>query len=128
MALFKHVDAVVLAVPNLEDGIKFYCDKLGHELKWRDESSAGLKLGESELVLSTKLTQETDILVESVEDAIEKFNNLGGEVIVEPEDIPVGKVTVVKDPFGNALTLVDLSKGTYSTDAKNMVTGIEPTA
>jgi hypothetical protein len=33
-------------------------------------------------------------------------------------------VAVVRDPFGNLLVLLDLSKGTYTTDADGMVTGV----
>ncbi len=44
--------------------------------------------------------------------------------MVAPQDITVGKVTVVADPFGNRLTLVDLSKGTYLTDQADDVTGL----
>jgi hypothetical protein len=36
----------------------------------------------------------------------------------------VGRVAVVADPFGNRLTLLDLSKGRYLTDADGIVTGV----
>jgi hypothetical protein len=42
----------------------------------------------------------------------------------EPEDIPVGRVAVVSDPFGNPLVLIDLSKGTFRTDHDGTVTGV----
>ncbi|HEX3568406.1 MAG TPA: VOC family protein [Candidatus Saccharimonadales bacterium] len=124
MALFKQVDAAVLHVDNLEAGLDFYCSKLGQKLKWRNDISAGLELGESELVLSTALDAETDILVESVDEAVKQIAEYGGIVVVAPEDIPVGRVAVVKDPFGNVITLVDLSKGTYKTDDSHNVTGV----
>ena len=41
-----------------------------------------------------------------------------------PEDIPVGRVAVVADPFGNRLVLLDLSKGTFRTDHHGTVTGV----
>ena len=44
--------------------------------------------------------------------------------MVEPFDIPVGRVAVVSDPFGNVLVLLDLSKGTYETNEHRDVTGI----
>jgi hypothetical protein len=47
-------------------------------------------------------------------------------VVSQPFDIPVGRVAVVADPFGNTLVLVDLSKGRYVTDASGNVTGVEP--
>ncbi len=40
-----------------------------------------------------------------------------------PEDIPVGRVAVVSDPFGNPLVLIDLSKGTFRTGHDGNVTG-----
>jgi predicted enzyme related to lactoylglutathione lyase len=48
----------------------------------------------------------------------------GGRIIAEPEDIPVGRVAVVEDPFGNVLVLLDLSKGRYVTDDDGTVTGV----
>jgi hypothetical protein len=39
-------------------------------------------------------------------------------------DIPVGRLAVVQDPFGNVLVLIDLSKGTYTTDEDGSVTGV----
>jgi predicted enzyme related to lactoylglutathione lyase len=48
----------------------------------------------------------------------------GGRVVSEPSDIPVGRVVVVADPFGNMLVLLDLSKGRYVTDTAGNVTGV----
>lgn len=53
---------------------------------------------------------------------------LGGRVIAEPAPIPVGRVAVVSDPFDNPLVLVDLSSGSYLTDAAARVTGIQGAA
>lgn len=114
--LLKKVDAVLIKVSNLEEAIDFYWKLLGQPLIWQKETAAGLKLGESELVLSTQLNPETDILVESVSEAVAQFEKFGGKIVFGPKEIDVGKVAVVKDPFGNALTLVDLSKGLYKTD------------
>lgn len=125
MSLFKKVDAVLVRVPSLDSGLDFYCNKLGHELRWRSEDQAAVNLGDCELVLSTKLDQEVDILVDSVQEAVQKIVANGGSCLVGPEDIPVGKMAVVKDPFGNQLTLVDLSKGIYKTDSSGNVTSVE---
>jgi catechol 2,3-dioxygenase-like lactoylglutathione lyase family enzyme len=124
--LLRRVDAVVLRVPSLERGLAFYRDQLGHELIWRTGSMIGLRLGRdgTELVLSLDTGPETDMLVESVGKAVESMVRAGGSVIVPPDDIPVGRVAVVGDPFGNELTLVDLSKGTYLTDALGNVMGL----
>ena len=46
--------------------------------------------------------------------------------MVEPFDIPVGRVVVVADPFQNVLVLLELSKGRYATDDLGAVTGVTP--
>lgn len=122
--VLKKVDAVLVKVPSIAEGLDFYREQLGMQTRWKKDDMAAVRLGDSELVLTTKLEPETDFLVESVEHAVAVFEHAGGKVIVPPEDIPVGKVAVVEDPFGNKLTLVDLSKGTYKTDASGAVTGV----
>jgi catechol 2,3-dioxygenase-like lactoylglutathione lyase family enzyme len=52
--MFQKVDCIRIQVPNLEEGLRFYCDGLGHELRWRRGSNeAGLRMPKSdtELVL-----------------------------------------------------------------------------
>ena len=119
--LLVAVDAVVVKVPDLDAGLTFYRDSLGHELAWRTDRMAGLRLAasETELVLSLDVGPETDLLVASVPDAVLAFTDAGGSVVMEPRDIPVGRVAIVRDPFGTELTLVDLSKGRYLTDARD---------
>ena len=125
--LLRNVDCVQLPVPDLERGLGFYRDRLGQELIWRTETAAGLRLadGDSELVLQTQRSEpEVDFLVGSVDQAANQLTQAGGRVVVEPVDIPVGRVAVVADPFGNPLTIVDLTKGRYLTDADGNVTGV----
>jgi catechol 2,3-dioxygenase-like lactoylglutathione lyase family enzyme len=122
-ALLRGVDNVMVRVPDLDSGLAFYRDRLGHPLLWRTDESAGLRLGDTELVLSTSNGPEVGLLVDSVVDACDEIVRTGGRVVVQPEAIPVGMVAVVLDPFGNRLTLVDLSNGTYLTDAVGRVTG-----
>jgi len=130
VSLLRAVDAVLLRVPSLEDGVAFYRDQLGHEVIWRTATMLGLRMAAdgAELVLSVDTGPETDLLVESVDEAVEFWVRGGGTVLSAPADIPVGRVAVVSDPFGNKLTLVDLSKGTFETDAQANVTGIIPGA
>lgn len=126
--LLRKVDAVTLRVPNLDVGLALYRDQLGHPLRWRNDDTgrAGLALGEgdTELVLTTDLGYEPNWLVDSVPDALRELVQNGATVLAEPADIPVGRVAVVRDPFGNVLVLVDLSKGTYVTDPDGNVTGV----
>ena len=127
-ALLRRVDAVTVRVPDLESGLSFYQGTLGHRIRWRndDMGQAGLELpdGDSELVLTTTLGYEPNWLVQSVVTAVEAFRSNGCTVLAEPTDIPVGRVGVVEDPFGNVLVLVDLSKGTYQVDDHGNVVGV----
>ncbi|MET9312084.1 VOC family protein [Kribbella sp. NPDC003505] len=124
--LLRRVDAVQVPVPSLDEGIRFYVDGLGHRVKWRNDAvgQAGLELpdGDSELVLTEHLSYEPNWLVDDVQAAVATFTAAGGTVLSAPADIPVGRVVVVQDPFGNVLVLVDLSKGLYTAD------GTPPTA
>ena len=126
MALLRKVDCVRLYVDNLEAGLAFYRDRLGHELIWRTETAAGLRLPESdaELVIQTEdRRQETDLLVDSAEEAAKFVEQAGGKVIVPPFDIQIGRCVVLEDPWGNPLVLLDTSKGLFKTDAEGNVIG-----
>ena len=126
MALIRKVDCVRLYVPDLEAGLAFYRDQLGHELIWRTPTAAGLRLPETdaELVLQTEdQRQETDLLVDSADESARLIEQAGGKVIVPPFDIQVGRCVVVEDPWGNPLVLLDLSKGLFKTDSDGNVIG-----
>ena len=130
--LLRKVDAVTVRVPNLDVGIAFYGDRLGHELKWRNDEvgQAGLALADSdtEIVLTTEHDYEPNWLVESADEAARLIEVAGGRVMVPPSDIPVGRIAVVADAFDNVLVLVDLSKGRYMTDDAGNVVSVEPEA
>ena len=124
MALIRKVDCVRLYVPDLEAGLAFYRDRLGHSLIWRTETAAGLRLPDAELVLQTEdQRQEVDLLVDSAEEAATLVEQAGGKVIVPPFDIQVGRCVVLEDPWGNPLVLLDMSKGPLKTDAERNVLG-----
>ncbi|TCN28808.1 putative enzyme related to lactoylglutathione lyase [Kribbella orskensis] len=127
--LLRKVDAVMVRVPDLESGLGFYRDKLGHQLLWRSDEigQAGLALpdADTEIVLATELDYAPSWLVEDADEAARVFVETGGRIITEPFDIPVGRCVVVADAFGNNLVLLDLSKGLYETDGNGSVTGVE---
>jgi predicted enzyme related to lactoylglutathione lyase len=126
--LFQKIDAVTIPVPDLDAGLRFYRDSLGHELRWRNDDigQAGLALAASdtEIVLTTRQRYEPDWLVTSADEAAAAVRAAGGRVVTEPFDFPVGRLAVVEDPFGNVLVLLDLSKGHYVTDAAGKVTAV----
>ena len=76
---------------------------------------AGLRCpeGDTEIVLSIALPAEPNWLVDSADTATAVIAGAGGRIVAPPSDIPVGRVAVVEDPFGNRLVLVDLSAGRY---------------
>jgi predicted enzyme related to lactoylglutathione lyase len=123
--VLKKINAVLVKVPGIQEGLDFYREQLGLQTFWEKEDMAAVRMGDSQLVLSTTLDPETNILVESVEHAVKVFISAGGKVVDPPEDIPVGKVVVVEDAFGNRLTLVDFSKGFYTMDESGNVTGVQ---
>ena len=130
MPLLRKVDCVRLYVPDLEAGLAFYRDQLGHELIWRTATAAGLRLPETdaELVIQTEeQRQEVDFLVDSADVAAELMQKAGGSVIVPPFEIQIGRCVVVEDPWGNPLVLLDTSKGLLATDSDGHVIGnIDP--
>ena len=125
--LIRKVDALQIPVADLEAALAFYGDKLGHALVWRTETAAGLRMPESEaeLVVQTERRElEVNLLVASVDQAIARFVEAGGGVVMQPFDIPIGRCAVVRDPWGNHLVLLDMTKGALATDADGKVIGV----
>ncbi len=126
--LLRKVDAVTFHVPDLDAGIAFYVDRLGHPLRWRNDeigsAAVGLPESETEIVLTTQHGYEPNWLVHSADDAATAVEAAGGRVVAPAFDIPVGRVAVVADPFDNVLVVIDLSKGRYATDEHGTVTDV----
>jgi predicted enzyme related to lactoylglutathione lyase len=123
--LFRAVDCHSLPVPDLDAAIAFY-GVLGHEVIWRDASAAGMRLPDTgvELVLHTdNRPVETDLKVESVPEAIERFVRAGGTLVAGPFEIRIGRCAVLRDPWNNPLVVLDTSKGLLETDAAGRVIG-----
>ncbi len=124
--LIRKVDSVQLRVPDLDSGLAFYHGRLGHDLIWRTENAAGLRMpeGDSEIVLQIERDEpEVDLLVKSADEAALRMVEAGGAVLIPPFDIQVGRCTVVEDPWGNRLVLLDMSRGPLVTDSPGNVTG-----
>ena len=122
--VLKKINAVLVKVPSIQEGLDFYREQLGLQTFWKKENIAAVHLGDGQLVMSTTLDPETNILVESAEHAASVFEKAGGKIISPPEDIDVGKLVIVEDAFGNQITLVDFSKGFYTMNVSGNITGI----
>jgi len=125
--LLRYVDAVTVPVPDLDSGMAFYCGALGHKVLWRNEAIGQVGLATpgsaTEIVLTTQESFEPDWKVDSADAVADTFGRNGGRVLAGPLDIPIGRLAVVEDPFGNRLVVLDSSKGTYVTDQQGSVTG-----
>ena len=126
--IFKGVDCFLVKVSSLEEGLDFYVNKLGLTLNWKSKTSAGLLMesSSSEFVLSTEIGPETDLLVDDVNEAFGRLVEVGATIIAKPFEIQIGLCAVVKDPWGNILTILDLSKGLLKMDDKKNVIGNKP--
>jgi predicted enzyme related to lactoylglutathione lyase len=122
--LFKNIDCLRLPVSDIEGALSFYRDRLGHDLIWRTPSAVGLRLenSEAELVLHTEGDPpEVDLKVDSVVEAVKRFQDAGGELVSGPFEIRIGQAAIVRDPWGNRLVLLDLTKGVLKTDKSGNV-------
>ena len=127
--LLRKVDCLRTPVPDIESGLAFYRDRLGHALLWRTETSAGLKMPDTdaEIVIQTERPEaEVNLLVQSAEKAAELIVEAGGRIVEGPFDIRIGRCAVVQDPWGNRLAVLDMSRGRLATDEDGNVVGIEP--
>ncbi|HEY3062252.1 MAG TPA: VOC family protein [Chloroflexota bacterium] len=117
--MFQKIDCLQIPVPDLEAGLAFYRDRLGHRLIWRTDTAAGLRLPKSdaELVIQTERAElEVNLTVASADEAAAAMARAGGRIVIQPFDIPIGRCAVVEDPWANRLVILDLSKGVLITD------------
>ena len=124
----KKIDALQIPVPDLDIGLAFYRDRLGHELVWRSETAAGLRMPDTdaEMVLQTEREGlEVNLLVESADAASDAIEGAGGKVVEPPFDIRIGRCAVVEDPWGNRLVILDMSRGALLTDEEGHIVGNE---
>jgi lactoylglutathione lyase len=114
----RKVDCVMVRVPDLAAAAAFYTRACGLAPLWRDESSVGMGMPDTdaEIVLHTMdLPREWSVyyLVEDVLAAVAAWRQ-SGRVVREPFEIEIGWCAVLADPFGNAMGILDMSKGPRS--------------
>jgi predicted enzyme related to lactoylglutathione lyase len=75
-------------------------------------------------VLQTERPElEVNLLVGSADAAAAAMVAAGGQIVVAPFDIQIGRCVVVADPWGNRLVLLDMRKGALKTDEQGNVLG-----
>ena len=125
-SLIQSVDGVQFYVPDLDAGVRFYRDLLGHEPIWRSETAVGFRMPDSEaeiVIQNEREYQETDLKVDSADEAAQRIEASGGRVVAGPFDIAIGRAVIVEDPWGNRMVMLDNSKGRLLTDDEDNVTG-----
>ncbi len=127
-ALLQKIDSIRIPVPDIDTGLAFYRDQLGHVLIWRLGNGAGLRMpgSNAELVLVPMGEDlQVNFQVASADAAAERFVEAGGKVLVEPFSTINGRAAVVQDPFGNVYALRDDRLGELVTDEHGAVLGTE---
>jgi lactoylglutathione lyase len=115
--LMQKLDCVRFYVPDLESGLAFYRDRLGHDLIWRTDEAVGLHMPDTdaEIVLHTQPQDpEIDLKVRSADDAAARIEEAGGKVVVPPFDIQIGRCTVVQDPWATSSSCWTPARGCWS--------------
>src|SRR6478735_4737599 len=91
-ALFRKIDCLQIPVPDLEAGLAFYRDSLGHSLIWRSATQAGLGLPDSdaEIVLQAERPElEVNLVVGSADAAAQAIVAADDRMLVAPFDIQI---------------------------------------
>ena len=124
--LFRYMDCIEFYVPNIQQGIEYYCNSLGLRVIWKSDTAAGLGMSEGIteiLIQNERKFQSVDIKVDSVAAAVKEIERAGGQIVYGPFDVKIGKCAVVKDPWDNQYVILDTTKGTYITDEEGNIIG-----
>lgn len=118
--MLKHIDRILLRVPQLESAVKYYRDVLGLSLVRQSSNIANFKLRDcdTEVVLHTDDDLPTDAiyyLVDDVRDLHRRRDQLKLKFISPPAPVSKGFRATVKDPFGNVLLLLDRTADSTAT-------------
>ena len=107
----------MLRVDDLSAAREFYQQVLGLAPLWSDDHSVALGMPESEaeIVLhdDPSIPRDCNVhyLVDSVNEAVDLLKASGCRVIAAPFEVRIGLCSVLADPFGNSLNLIDMTKG-----------------
>ena len=115
--MLKKIDCVMIRVPDVAAGEKFYSETFGLKPVWRDRGSVGMRMPETdaEVVLHNRAEiphqVEVHYLVDDVVAAVKSYADKGCRVLVPPFDVLIGKCAVIQDPFETTICLLDLTSG-----------------
>src|SRR5262249_20581819 len=116
---FRNWTSLRLSVPSMRKALKFYGERLGLLVSWYRSADtwSGPEVGfelpgtEAELVVNT-YDEDGDhrilLLVDDIEIAAQTLVAAGAEALEMTQVTEHGKRAVVRDPFGNDITLLEL--------------------
>ena len=115
--MLRRVDCVMFRVDDVDQAVAFYRDVMGLKPLWREGDMAGLDFPETpgtEIVLHKRADipkLDVNYKVDDVTMEVERLKAAGCQVVAGPFRIAIGNCAVILDPFGNPLTLVDMTAG-----------------
>ena len=119
--MLKRIDCVMFRVEDVDAAVAFYRDTMGLAPLWRAGTMAGLEFPDAIPGLRTELVLHNDphipakldvnYMVDDVRVEVTRLTEAGCRTLAGPFPIAIGQCAVIEDPFGNALTLVDMTTG-----------------
>jgi lactoylglutathione lyase len=116
-AILQKIDCIMLRVDDLQAGREFYERTMGLTPLWSDEHSIAFGMPEcdAEIVIheNANIPRECSVhyMVKDVPNVVRLLETSGCRMVAPPFDVAIGKCAVMSDPFGNVLSLIDMSKG-----------------
>lgn len=116
MKLLK-IDNIMFRVRDLKKSAKFYKEALGLKQVWHDRRNSMIGFvfpkSDSEIVIHTDRSipnPDFSFLVKDVEKFCKDYEKKGYRIFTKPFDVRCGKFAILKDPDGNNISVVDLTK------------------
>ena len=115
--MLRRVDCVMFRVDDVDQAVASYRDVLGLKPLWREGDMAGLDFPETpgtQIVLHNNPNipkVDVNYKVDGLTTEVERLKAAGCRVVAGPFPIAIGNCAVILDPFGNPLTLVDMTAG-----------------
>ena len=115
-AMFSRIGAVILLVSDMKRSIRFYRDTLGMDLKqeskdWTEFSSRGTVLA-LHPAKRKRIKKNNGILVgfsiSDFDDVINSLKKKGVKFYKKPKQEPFGKHTIIQDPDGHLISIVQM--------------------
>ncbi len=114
--MFNKIGAVILLVSDMKRSIKFYRDTLGMKLKKQSKDWTEFSEGGTVLALHPasrkKIKKNNSMLVgfsvSDFDDVVNGLKKKKAKFYKKPKDEPFGKHTIIQDPDGHLISIVQM--------------------